>query len=46
VIFLIGHATAVIDHAIEHQRWGALRGINPGGDLELLEIGGTDIKLP
>ena len=46
VIFLIGHATAVIDHAIEHEGRGTLGGINPGGDFEMLEIGRADIKLP
>jgi hypothetical protein len=46
VIFLIRHTTAVIDDTIEHQRRGPLAGIHPRGDLELLEIRGTDVKLP
>jgi hypothetical protein len=46
VIFLIGHATAVIDHTIEHEGRRPLRGIDPGRHLELLEIRWTDIKLP
>ena len=46
VIFLVGHATAIIDDAVEHQGRGAFGGIDPGGDLKLLEIGRTHIKLP
>ena len=46
VICLIGHATAVIDDAVEHEGRGTLGCINPGGDLELLEIRRADIKLP
>lgn len=47
VVFLIGHAAAVVDNTEEHQRrWPATLLIDPVGALDLLEVRRADVELP
>src|ERR671932_1405269 len=46
VVFLVGHAAAIVHHAEEHQgRWPSA-GFYPSRGPDLLEVRGTEIKLP
>ena len=46
VILLVGHTTAIIDHAKQHEGGRPFARVDPGRRLDLFEIRGADIKLP
>ena len=46
VIFLVGHAAAVIDYAVEHQQRMAASFLEPGRALDLLQVRRAQVEVP
>ena len=46
MVFLIGHTTAVVHHAEQHQRWLTPGRVDPVRFVEVFEVGGRQVELP
>ena len=46
VVLLVGDAAAVVDGAVDHQGGSAAAGFDPGGAVNLLQVGGAQIEMP
>ena len=46
VLFLVRDPTAIIDHTLQHQEGMATSFLDPGGRLDVLQIGGASVEMP